>query len=114
MSEVAARVLVEPGHAGRTYTLTGPAAISVPEQAAVLAEALGRPVTTREPSADESRDFLGAWGLGDEAVEAILAGNAHVRRGRNEVVTDDVRTVLGRPARGYREWAEDHREAFGR
>ncbi|MFJ8079820.1 NAD(P)H-binding protein [Streptomyces sp. NPDC096205] len=113
VSEVAARVLVEPGHAGRTYTLTGPAAIGVPEQAAVLGEVLGRPVATRELSTEESRGFLGAWGLGEEAVEAILAGNAYVRQGRNEVVTDDVHAVLGRPARSYREWAEDRRGAFG-
>jgi uncharacterized protein YbjT (DUF2867 family) len=112
VSEVAAHVLLEPGHTGRTYTLTGPEAIGVPEQAATLTALLGRPVTTRDLSADESRAFLRAWGLGEEATEAILAGNAYVRRGRNEVVTDDIHKILGRPARSYREWAEDHRGAF--
>ncbi|MFJ5772907.1 NAD(P)H-binding protein [Streptomyces sp. NPDC093094] len=114
VSEAAVRVLLEPGHTGRTYTLTGPAAIGVPEQAAVLASLLGRPVTARELSGDETREFLRGWGLGEEAVEAILAGNAYVRRGRNETVTDDVRRILGRPARSYRAWAEDHRASFTR
>ncbi|MER6345865.1 SDR family oxidoreductase [Streptomyces sp. NPDC001595] len=112
VSEVAARALLEAGHSGRTYTLTGPEPVSVAEQAAVLAAVLGRPVTTRDLSVEEARDLLAGWGLDAEAAEGVLAGNAYVRRGRNAVVTDDVPRVLGRPARGYREWAVDHRAAF--
>ncbi|MET8450574.1 SDR family oxidoreductase [Streptomyces sp. NPDC005209] len=115
LSEVAARVLVESGHAGRTYTLTGPEAISVPEQAAALAAVLGRPVATRDLTPDETREHLRtAWGFDDAQAAGILAGTAFVRRGGNAVVTDDVPEVLGRPARTYREWARDHRAAFDR
>ncbi|MGW1958384.1 NAD(P)H-binding protein [Streptomyces sp. NPDC001920] len=113
VSEVAARVLVDGGHAGRTYTLTGPETISVPRQAADLASVLGRPVATRELSPEETRDhLLTVWGFDDAQAEGILSGTAFVRGGGNAVVTEDVPEVLGKPARTYREWAADHRQAF--
>ncbi|MEW1777140.1 SDR family NAD(P)-dependent oxidoreductase [Streptomyces sp. NPDC086777] len=113
IAEVAVRALLDAGHSGRTYTLTGPEAVTVPGQAAVLAEVLGRPVPTRDLSPDETRDFLRtAWGMAGTQAEGVLTGLAFVRSGGNAVVTEDVREVLGRPARTYREWAEDHRDAF--
>jgi uncharacterized protein YbjT (DUF2867 family) len=113
VAEVAARVLVDGGHAGRTYTLTGPEAISVPGQAAALASVLGRPIATQDLSPDETRDhLLTAWGFDEAQAAGILAGTAFVRGGGNAVVTEDVPELLGRAARTYREWAEDHRQAF--
>ncbi|MFF5138522.1 NAD(P)H-binding protein [Streptomyces sp. NPDC013157] len=113
IAEVAVRALLDAGHAARTYTLTGPEAITVLGQAAVLAEVLGRPVPTRDLSPEETRDFLRtAWGMEGAQADGVLTGLAFVRSGGNAVVTEDAREVLGRPARTYREWAEDHRGAF--
>nr|WP_225830757.1 NAD(P)H-binding protein [Streptomyces sp. NK08204] len=115
ISEIAARILVEGGHAGRTYTLTGPEAISVPGQAAVLASVLGRPVGTRDLSPQETREFLrSAWGFDDTQAEGTLIATAFVRDGGNAIVTEDAAELLGRPARTYREWAQDHQDAFAR
>ncbi|MGW2645320.1 SDR family oxidoreductase [Streptomyces sp. NPDC001393] len=114
IAEVAVRALLDAGHAGRTYTLTGPEAISVPDQVAVLAGVLGRPLTVRNLSEDETLDFLRtAWGMDDARSQGVLTGLAYVRDGRNATVTEDVPEVLGRPARTFREWAEEHTEAFG-
>ncbi|MEV6590676.1 NAD(P)H-binding protein [Streptomyces acidicola] len=113
VSEVAVEALLTSRHAGRTYTLTGPEAISVPDQAAVLADVIGHPVGTHDVSPEETRERLLAAGLGDTYVEGVLGGNAFVRKGGGSAVTEDVPEVLGRRARTYREWAEDHREAFG-
>jgi uncharacterized protein YbjT (DUF2867 family) len=113
VGEVAARVLVDGGHAGRTYTLTGPEAISVPGQAATLASVLGRPIATQDLSPDETRDhLLTVWGFDEAQAAGGVAGTAFVRAGGNAVVTEDVPELLGKPARTYREWAEDHRQAF--
>nr|WP_079178660.1 NAD(P)H-binding protein [Streptomyces humi] len=113
IAEVAVRALLDTGHAGRTYTLTGPEAISVPGQAAVLAEVLGRPVPTRDLSPDGTRDFLrSAWGMDGSRADGVLRGVAFVRAGGNAVVTEDVPRVLGRPARSFRTWAEDNRRLF--
>ncbi|MFI1443987.1 NAD(P)H-binding protein [Streptomyces fructofermentans] len=112
VSAVAAEALLSARHAGRTYTLTGPETLSVPDQAAVLAEVLGRPVGTEDLAPDRARTRMSEWGMDAEYVEGVSAGNAFVRRGGNDVVTEEVRQVLGRAPRSYREWARDHREAF--
>jgi uncharacterized protein YbjT (DUF2867 family) len=114
IAEVAVAVLVEAGHSGRTYTLTGPEVLSVPDQAAVLAELLGHPVEVRDLSAAETRAYLLGLGFTDTFVDASEISRQFVRNGGNEVVTDDVRHLLGRPARTYRDWARDHKSAFTR
>jgi len=93
----AAAVLTQEGHDGATYTLTGPEAISVPEQAAILGKILGRDIAVRTVAVPDA-----AW----------AAGVSWSRDGRNATVTDDVPRLLGRPARSFREWAEDHQAAF--
>ncbi|MFJ9558952.1 NAD(P)H-binding protein [Streptomyces fuscichromogenes] len=114
IAAVAVRALLDDGHAGRTYTLTGPEAISVPGQAAVLAEVLHRPVPIRDLSPDQSRDFLRtAWGMDETRAESALTGLAFVRAGGNAVLTEDVTEVLGRPPRTFRAWAVDHEDLFG-
>ncbi|MFJ8961818.1 hypothetical protein ACIRG5_20760 [Lentzea sp. NPDC102401] len=53
---VAAAVLVRGGHGGRACTLTGPEALSVPEQVAVVGsveDVLGRPARSRAHRANE-------------------------------------------------------------
>ena len=110
---VAVAALLDAGHSGRTYTLTGPEVLSVPDQAAVLAEVLGRPVEVRDLSSAEAREYLLGLGYSDTFVDASEISREFVRNGGNEVVTGEVREVLGRPPRTYRQWAQDHRAAFG-
>ncbi|WP_237751097.1 NAD(P)H-binding protein [Streptomyces collinus] len=114
VAAVAVRALLDGRYAGRTFTLTGPEAISLPDQVAVLASVLGRPLTTRSLAPDEIREFLRTtWGFDDAQAEAVVLSTAFVRDGGNAAVTADVPEVLGRPARTYRAWARAHTEAFG-
>ncbi|MFC8519931.1 NAD(P)H-binding protein [Streptomyces sp. NPDC057257] len=53
---VATAALLDPRHAGRTYTLTGPETLSAHEQAAVLAEILARPVPLHDLTPEERRE----------------------------------------------------------
>ncbi|WP_419586991.1 SDR family oxidoreductase [Streptomyces sp. Qhu-G9] len=112
VAEVAVEALLSARHAGHTYTLTGPGMISVPDQAAVLADVLGRPVGTVDLTPDQARAKMTEWGMAAAYVEGVMAGSAYVRAGGNAVVTGAVRQVLGRPPRTYRTWAQDHRAAF--
>ncbi|MFI5794416.1 NAD(P)H-binding protein [Streptomyces sp. NPDC051677] len=113
VAEAAAVALLDERWADRTYTLTGPETISVPGQAAVLADLLGRPVPTRDLAVDEVRAYVLNWWQDEAVADGVAVSSAYVRRGGNAVVTEDVPQLLGRPARTYREWALDHREAFG-
>ncbi len=112
VSEVAVAALLDARHAGRTYTLTGPEPITAPGQAAVLADVLGRAVHTLDLTSAQVREHLLASGMPEVYAQGVIAGSAYVRGGRNNVITGDVAEVLGRRARTYREWAQDHKAAF--
>jgi uncharacterized protein YbjT (DUF2867 family) len=64
IADVAATVLHDPGrHAGRTYDLTGPEALSLDEVAATITAVAGRPVTDVRETVEEaygSRAPIGA------------------------------------------------------
>jgi uncharacterized protein YbjT (DUF2867 family) len=110
VAEVAVEALLSGRHTGRTYTLTGPEALSVPEQVKVLADVLGHPVERHDLSAAEAREGMRAMGIDDAFADAA----DYIRAGGSDIVTEDVREVLGRPALTYREWAQDHKGSFTR
>lgn len=112
VAAVAVEALTSSGHDGRTYTLTGPEALSVPEQVACLAEVLGRTIETVDVPADAARQQFLSVGWTDAAVEGALASFERVRQGREATVTDDVQRVLGRRPRSFEAWVRDHRDAF--
>ncbi|GAA4249693.1 NAD(P)H-binding protein [Dactylosporangium darangshiense] len=110
VAEAAAAVLTGDGHAGRVYTLTGPAALTQEDQVSVLAEALARPLRTEaaDPAAvlDQlsmfmDRDFAGAL-LG-------LLGRAEREPAP---LTSTVEDLTGHPARPYAEWVRANLPAF--
>lgn len=112
IAEVAVRALLSDDHAGRTYTLTGPAALSEPELAYTLAAVLGRPVAMTEVPMAAVRAALRERGMSDDFIDGALSGSEFIRSGGNTVLTDDVREVLGREPRSFEQWARDHAAAF--
>ncbi|QNP67909.1 NAD(P)H-binding protein [Streptomyces genisteinicus] len=112
IAEVAVRTLTEGGHAGRSYTLTGPAAVTPVEQAHHLGQALG--VTLRFEELTPERTLAALRTRHPEPVaQALMASALRQRDGAKTQVVDAVRSVTGSPARPFRVWAEDHRAAFG-
>jgi uncharacterized protein YbjT (DUF2867 family) len=97
VSAVAVEALTGDGHDKALYTLTGPAPISVGEQALILGGVLGVDIAVATAPPPDA-----AW----------AAGIAWSRDGHNAVVTGDVERLLGRPPGSFRRWAEDHRGAF--
>lgn len=115
VAAVAAQVLVEDGHAGATYVLTGPELLSVPDLAAQLTTVLGHKVRyVHLPS----RLFAGLLRLtGSDAFTA--EGLRHqfadvLRHGRDDaaVFTETVRAITGTAPRSFVEFAEAHRDAL--
>ena len=112
IAEVAADALVSDRHRGRTYTLTGPELLTVPDQVRQLAAAVGRPIGTVDVPAEAARrDLLGA-GMSADHVDSVLAGLAIIRAGGNAVLSDGVVRALGRTPRSFRTWVRDHVDAF--
>lgn len=112
VATVAAAVLTSPAWDGRVLTLTGPEALSVPDQARLLSRALGRPVETVDVPLDAARRQMLDSGMDPAFVRVAIDGRAFVAAGRNATVTDHVERVLGRPPRTFATWVADHLHAF--
>lgn len=108
IAAVAARALLDAGHDGAEYLITGPEALTQAGQVRVIGEVIGRPLRLHELSPDEARRELG---FPPAAMEMLLAAwGAAV--GHPAIVTRTVEEVTGRPARPFRQWVADHPDAF--
>ncbi|NUR88719.1 MAG: NAD(P)H-binding protein [Nonomuraea sp.] len=110
IAEVAAAVLREDGHAGRTYELTGPAPTTPRERAAAIGEAIGEPVRFVEQTREEARAQMLAI-MPEPVVEgtlSILGAPLDAERR----VSPDVERVLGRAPRSFADWATRNAAAF--
>ncbi|MEU6133300.1 hypothetical protein [Nocardioides sp. NPDC047086] len=110
IAEVAAAVLTEDAHAGRTYEITGPVPTTPRERVAEIAAATGRPLEFVELTPAEARSQLSAF-MPPEVVDGTLAilGNPTAAE---QAVSPHVGQVLGRPARGFGEWARRFAAAY--
>ncbi|MDN3356534.1 NAD(P)H-binding protein [Actinomadura sp. DC4] len=115
VAAVAALVLTEDGHEGREYSLTGDEALTVAEQALIIAETVGRDIEVRTAATTEeavrSRFPDGAPPALAEAAAKTLA---LMRADTVGLRTDTVERLLGRPPRSFADWCARNAGAFRR
>ena len=109
---VAAAALTEAGHAGRTYTLTGPAALTHAQMAAGLAEASDRAIAFVDVLPEAMRDALLGMDVPPWQADGLIEDYAHYRRGEAATVTSGVQDATGRAPRSFAAFARDHAAAF--
>jgi len=103
IAAVAELAVLDDRLAGTVHELSGPEALTLPETAAALTEALDRPVEHVEISVEEAV-------TGTEGFERWLFVTTFDRvRAGVYAVTDGVERVTGRPARSFREFLAEHR-----
>ena len=113
VAAVAAAVAAAPApHAGKTYWLTGPELISNNDVAAVLSNLLGRTITYRQLCFDEDKDTMIRAGVPEQVAQMNAQAFSLTAEGDAEWVTDDVRSLLSRPARSFEQFAADYATAF--
>jgi uncharacterized protein YbjT (DUF2867 family) len=107
---VAASVLRDDRHAGRTYELTGPALTTPRDRARILGEALGEPVRFVEQTVDEAREQMLAF-MPPPVVEGTLAilGSPLPAEQR---ISPHITEILGRAPRSFEDWARRNIDAF--
>jgi uncharacterized protein YbjT (DUF2867 family) len=114
IADVAAAALLEPGHEGMAYTLTGGAALDHHEVAAGISRAAGRPVRYIPIEEDAAREQLRGAGFPEPRVERLIGFYRLVRAGACAPVSDDVATILRRPARTFADFAMRNANAWKR
>jgi uncharacterized protein YbjT (DUF2867 family) len=109
---VGAAVLTTAGHAGRTYTLTGPDPIGYADVAAQLSRATGTPIEYVDVPEEAARQGLMAAGLPDWAVTHLFEAFRLIRAGAFEETTDTVRVLTGHDLRGFAAFADEYAALF--
>lgn len=113
VAAVAAAIAVDPaGHAGETYWLSGPELVTYADVAAVLSRLLGRTVTFHPQSREQDEAAMVRAGLPQPVAAMNALALSLFAEGNAEWLSRDVPNLLGRPARSYEQFADDHVAAF--
>jgi len=92
----AVEVLTTDGHEGKTYELAGDTAFTMPELAAEVSNAAGKPVAYINLPPDAYRDMLVGVGLPAPVAEMLVDADLGLERGELASDRDDLRRLIGR------------------
>jgi len=109
VAAVAARVLLSDSHAGRSYELTGPEALSRRQKVELIGQALGRELHYVELPRDEAIEEL-AQDMGDHA--AWYVDGQEALREHPQAAVPTVAELTARPATTFLRWVRAHRNLF--
>ena len=113
VAAAAAAISTSPSaHAGKTYWPTGPDVLSGTEVAAVFSNVLGRTITFHPITFEEQKQAMLDVGLPEAVADDNATAVAMMADGDCDYVTDDVPSILARPARSFEQFATDYAMAF--
>ncbi len=111
IAAVVVAALLQDGHAGKSYPVTGPEALTVTDTVRTIGAAIGRDLRLIELTEDQVRDQLRAAGQPDEVIESLIGFGTNPPS-EVHTVLPTVEEVTGRPARTFTQWATEHAGAF--
>ncbi len=114
VAAVAVACLLEPGHEGMTYDVTGGEAVSYAEVAAHIGRAIGKPVTYVDVPPAAARAGMLQAGLPDWLADDLLVLYGIAADGKSRGPTTVVRDVGGKEPITVAEFARDHAAVFRR
>jgi uncharacterized protein YbjT (DUF2867 family) len=115
IAAVAATVLLDDGHTGRTYTFAGPQALTMVAQADAIGAAIGATVRFDDLDPAAARAEWIGNGYPEGFVDwmfTIWAESARAPAPTNEEWAGVLPRLTGRPARTFARWAADHAADF--
>ncbi|PRX99627.1 NmrA family NAD(P)-binding protein [Allonocardiopsis opalescens] len=111
IAAVAAIALLDDGHAGRSYNLTGPETLTLSERLAILSKATGRDIAFVPITHEQAVERLMATGVSRADAEFVIDWYAEPNAAAT-TVDPAVERLTGRPARTFAQWAAEHAERF--
>lgn len=112
IADVAVAALTSPGHEGKTYALTGPAAVTHAQAARVIGEAIGKEVRYVDVPPEAAKDGMVKAGMPPAFADDLVALYDVYKKGYAATATGEVEKVTGKPARSFETFVTDHLEAF--
>jgi uncharacterized protein YbjT (DUF2867 family) len=111
IATIAADALLNAGHEGRSYVLTGPQSLNQYDKVRLIGQALGRELSFAEMPPEQVRQGMLAQGLPDEIPDRLLGSLADYAL-KPGPTTDTVQRLLGRPALSFAQWASENTATF--
>ena len=108
IAEVAATVLTGSGHEGKTYPLTGPAALGMAEVAEKLSDVIGKRIQYINVSPEDAKRAQLAAGVSPFMADALGELFAERRKGKESQVSPIIPTVFGWSPASFEEFAGRH------
>jgi len=110
IAAAAVRVLLDDGHAGARYVLTGRQSLTQAEQVQAIGAAIGRELRVEELSAEAFRRATAAYLPTAAAADMLRYLAEYV--GRTAQMSPDLKAITRRPAITFTEWAVEHAASF--
>jgi uncharacterized protein YbjT (DUF2867 family) len=104
--------LVTDTYLGQVLPITGPQSLTFREVAAIIAEAIGRPLKYEAISDDDARERYAKISGSPKETEAHVVLWRAIREGRLASVTHDVERILGRQPISLSQWVKENAGAF--
>ncbi|GAA3395638.1 NmrA family NAD(P)-binding protein [Cryptosporangium minutisporangium] len=108
---VAALALLDDGHSGQVYNLTGSESLTPTERIKTLSRAIGRDITLVPITYEEAVERLTSSGVSRADAEYVVGWYAEPPADAVTAV-DTVERLTGRPARTFDQWVAEHADRF--
>ena len=113
VATVAVRALIEDGHEGKTYALTGPESLSSADVASRISAVTGHPVHYVDVPVEGMVQGMIARGVPDWFAGAMGEVQTYIRAGHADIVTDEFARLTGAQPRSFAQFCADNKPAFG-
>lgn len=112
IAAVAVRALTSNGHEGKSYTITGPEALSVAEQVKIISAAVGKPLEYVPINDEAARAGMAKAGMPPTLIDALIPFGEFIRSGKAARVFPTIQEVTGRSPFTFGDWARENAAAF--
>ena len=107
VADVAVAAMIEAGHSGQIYEITGPELLSWQDVVEQISAVTGRPLAYRTITAQEFESTLIADGFPAEDAEFVATLVAEILDGKNASTADGLQNALSRNPRTFAQFAAD-------
>jgi uncharacterized protein YbjT (DUF2867 family) len=98
--------------ADQAFDLTGAESLTHAQAAALIGEAVDKPITFDDITPDAMRGILLGAGLPADYTEVLLTILDYLKQGAAERTTDAVQTITGKSPIRFAQYAQDYRQAW--
>jgi uncharacterized protein YbjT (DUF2867 family) len=112
IADVAVAALLDKGHEGRHYTLTGPDPLTFSEALSRIGAVAGYAVKHVDPPLDEYLALSATSGTTPNAIAYYRRIYGNIGSGHDSIVSPDIARVTGRRARSFADFLQENRKAW--